>query len=210
MSNATISGLPNDLTQLSAVSATLVGLPLAGKKLLNAHLNNADLTGLDLSQANLAYAILTGANATGASFACVQLQYAVFSKATLTQTSFKNAVIEGTDFTQTELTGTIFDGTDLTTSTFNAVTLFSTDPARLTSFQGATLNYALLRTNWSCLNLANAKLVGLTSNVNLNPFIAEHAVLTGINFSGYNLAGADFQYASCANANFTNYQPDGC
>ena len=204
LSNATITGLPNDLTQLSALSATLVGLPLAGKKLLNAHLTNADLTGLDLSQANLAYAILTGANATGASFAGAQLQYAVFSKATLTQTSFKNAVIEGTDFTQTELTGTIFDGTDLTTSTFNAVTLFSTDPARLTSFQGAKLNYALLRTNWSCLNLANAKLVGLTSNVNLNPFIAENAMLTGINFSGYNLAGADFQNASCANANFTN------
>ncbi len=204
LSNATISGLPNDLTQLSALSATLVGLPLAGKKLLNAHLNYADLTSADLSQANLAYAILTGANATQANFVGAQLQYAVFSKATLTQTSFKNAIIEGNDFTQTELTGTVFDGTDLTTSTFNAVTQFSTDPARLTSFQGATLNYSLLRTNWSCLNLAYTKLVGLSSNVNLNPLIAEHAVLTGINFSGYSLAGADFHYASCASADFTN------
>lgn len=207
LSGATISGLPQDLSRLEVLQCDLSGIDLADRTLKNAH-----FYGVTARQANFCGAVLdnivftrgqTLCDLSGAHFAGAQLTEAVFDTSTLTGTDFSSATLTSASFLQTRMDGTRFDGCDVTTCFFSAPPRFSIDPANLTSFRGARLNYATVLKQWSYLDLTGATLVGLGPSVDLTYLQAVSAVLTGMDLSGYTLDCCDLSAATLTGVRFS-------
>ncbi len=188
-----------------------------------ADLAHVDLSGVEWPKVDLTGADLTGANLTGANLANAKLKRATLTGATLRGANlagadFTGAVVTGLDLRSqgdqiTDLRGTIFDGLDLTSVLFDPTPRFSTDPAHLTSFVNATLTFATIGKKWDRLNLTNARIVGLPTdlsnlsavhadltNIQLPQAVLKHAVLDQATLQGANLASSDLSFASLKGA----------
>ena len=147
LTGATILGLPSDLTFLEVMESDLTGIDLSGRTLKNAH-----FYGVVLQKAKFTRGILDNivfargervCDLTDANFAGAEVTEGVFDDSTLTRTDFTAASsLASASFLQTRMDGTRFDDCDVTTCRFSAPPRFSNDPANLTSFRGATLNYS--------------------------------------------------------------------
>jgi uncharacterized protein YjbI with pentapeptide repeats len=142
--------------------------------LAGANLSTADLTGLDLTATPPS---LTGANLSG--------------------TQLAGAKLDGVNLTGANLAGTNFTGTDLTEVTFSFPLIRSTDPNNPTIFANCTLPYAVIKLNWSCLDLTAAAITGLPTD------------LTGLNAVGLRRPKGDFTGFVLDGANFANATLDG-
>jgi uncharacterized protein YjbI with pentapeptide repeats len=207
LTDATIVGLPNDLSRLNVRECNLSNISLAGKILKNAHFSGSVLKGADFSNATLDNIVFSNNNdLTGAKFNSAQIPYGVFDKATLKKTDFTSARLDNSSFLQTRMDGTKFDNTDVTTCSFSVPPRFSSDPANLTSFKSARLNFSTLQKQWAYLDLTGATLVGLDKTVDLTYLQAQYAILTGWDLSGYTLNQSDFTGAVLSSAKFNNAQ----
>ena len=208
LSGAHVPDLPHDLTRLDVTLCDLTGFDFSHRSLDTARFRSAVLCGADFSHATLDHVIfgrVSGAptDLTGARFQFAQIPgQAVFDTATLTRADFSDAVLTQASFLNARMDGTIFDRTDLTTCRFSAPPHWSQDRTHLTSFRQARLNFSDLQTRWSCLDLTDTELVGLTAGTDLTSLEARHAVLTGRNFDGCTLTGCDLSGATLQGASF--------
>lgn len=197
LTNANITGLPSDLSQLQASGAVLPGFSFAGKILNNAHFIGSKLAGADFTGAQLNNAVFTSlTDLTGAKFPGCPMSFAVFDTATLTRANFAGASMNGVSLLQTRMDGTVFDGVDVTVCSFSQPPRFSSAPTNLTSFRNATIDYSTLLKVWTCLDLTGAIIVGLTSAVDLSYLQAQYTVLGALDLSGYTLTQSDFTGAT--------------
>src|SRR5215471_11807335 len=207
LTNATFS--PNaDLRGVNFTGAILTGASLTGADLTGATFSPAvTAKGTDLRKATLTGDDLNGVDFTGAKLAGANLTGATFRDANLSGADLTGATAANTDFTSiaagTQLTGTIFTDVDLTTAAFDATPHFSTDPTKLTRFDGATLHYKVIGTNWSYLDLTGATVVDLPKALSSSSakLTAQYAVIASLNEASGELTKAilqcaDFSYAS--------------
>lgn len=203
LTGADIVGLPQNLSSLEVSGAQLPAMAFAGKNLSNAHFFGANLVGADFRNCTLNNAVFTSlTNLAGAKFNGAEIPYGVFDTSTLTRTDFSGATLTNVSFLQTRMDGTIFEGRDLTTCSFSQPPRFSSDPARITSFKNATLNFSTLGIQWSCLDLTGATLVGLSASIDLTWLSARYTVLGALDLSGYTLNQADFTGATLTDTIF--------
>lgn len=203
LTNADITGIPDDLSQLQASGAVLPGFRFAGRNLNNAHFIGSKLMGAHFCGAQLNNAVFTGlTDLTGAKFLRCPLSFAVFDTATLSRVDFTGAVMNGVSLLQTRMDGTIFDGVDVTSCSFSQPPRFSSDPSNLTSFRGATLNYSTILKTWTCLDLTGATLVGLDATVDLTFLQAQYTKLGALDLSSFELTSCDFTGATLSGTKF--------
>ncbi|NIM48646.1 MAG: hypothetical protein GTO22_05210 [Gemmatimonadales bacterium] len=203
LTDATIPGLPQDLSRLEVRESCLTGIDLSGKTLKNAHFCHAILQNADFSDGILNHIVFGGqTDLTGATFRNARLPYSVFDKATLTRTDFTEAEMYHTSFLQTRMDGAKFDNTNVTTCSFSEPPRFSSDPSNLTSFKGATLNYSTIRKRWFCLDLTDATLVGLNPRVDLTYLDARYATISGMDLRNYTLNKSNFTGATLNGTQF--------
>lgn len=208
LTDAVIADLPADLTRLEVTRCNLTGFDAARRILKNAHFNGVILRGADFSDANLGNAVFGSeqgvvCDLTAAKFVRARIGYGVFDTSTLTGTDFTAATLSNASFLQTRMDGTRFDRTDVTTCKFANPPRFSSDPARLTSFRGATLNYATILKRWSYLDLGGATIVGLDRVRDLTQLQAQYAVLSGLNLADRLLDDCDLTGATLTGVTFT-------
>jgi uncharacterized protein YjbI with pentapeptide repeats len=208
---ATITGLPTDLTGLTAI-----GLRRPG----------GDFTGLVLDRANFANATLDGAHFTNAklrrsaSFAGARLIGALFTNAVLDQANFAGAALGGIagtqaanfsaawisncNFTQANAYGVIFAGATLVSGNMlnDATNLqeadFSDAYLPYADFTGANLQGATF--DGACMVecvLANADLTPAEQGAKAASFSA--ACLQGVDFTGTKLGGTNLMNAAITN-----------
>ena len=158
----------------------------AGYDLSYVDLTGAQLANANLAGANLRYANLTGANLAGAKLPGADLTGANLAGATLTNANLSRAKLDGASFTGAtmKMGGTDFSGADLTTAVFGLTPTFSTDPNNPTKFVNATLNYAAIGLNWSCLDLTGATIHALPQD--LSKLQVTNTKASGIDLSGAN------------------------
>ncbi|SDR44401.1 Uncharacterized protein YjbI, contains pentapeptide repeats [Rhizobiales bacterium GAS113] len=210
LTDATIVGLPQDLSRLDVTQCNLTRFDFSGRTLKNAHFASAVLRGTNFSKGVLDHIVFRQStddltDLTGASFSRAQIPGATFDDSTLTGADFSDATtLVGTRFLNAGMEGTIFDRTDLTTCAFSTPPYWSRDPDHLTSFRGATLNYATLQTDWSFLDLTDTVLMGLDKSVDLSGLLAQYAVLTRRNFDGYTLTSCDLSGATLDATSFAD------
>jgi uncharacterized protein YjbI with pentapeptide repeats len=211
--DAVLLDLPQDLSRLEVRQSDLSGTDFSGRTLKNAHFHGVVLQQAKFSRGTLDNIVFTRPPAhsqvcdlTGAEFCGAELTAAVFDTSTLTSADFTGAKLEGASFLQTRMDGTRFDNTNVTTCAFSASPRFSANPSNLTSFRGATLNYATLLTNWSYLDLTGATLAGLSHDVDLTYLQALYAVLGGMDLSNYVLNQCDLTGATLTGTRFTGAQ----
>ncbi|HTG62422.1 MAG TPA: pentapeptide repeat-containing protein [Terriglobia bacterium] len=203
LTNADITGIPDDLSQLQASGAVLPGFHFAGRNLNNAHFIGSKLMGAHFCGAKLNNAVFTGlTDLTGAKFHKCPLSFAVFDTATLTRVDFTDAVMNVVSLLQTRMDGTVFDGVDVTSCSFSQPPRFSSDPSNLTSFRRATLNYSTILKTWTCLDLTGATLVGLDKTVDLTFLQAQYTKLGALDLSGFELTSCDFTGATLSGTKF--------
>ncbi len=208
LTGATVIDLPKDLSGLDVAQCTLTGFDFSGCILKNATFSSTVLCGAKFTGCVLDHIVCDQTtedptDLTEASFRSAQIPGGVFDGATLTRADFSDArALVGTSFLNAGMEGTVFDRTDLTACAFSVPPYWSTDPKHLTSFKGATLNYATLRTHWSFLDLTGARLVGLDKTVDLSGLDARYTVLTGWNLDGYTLTGGNLSGATIEAASF--------
>src|ERR1700722_20606979 len=180
LTDATMVGMPVDLTGLKATHMTALGIDLSGKKLVNAVFINATLTG----------AILTGANLDGADLSSARLEGATLST-DLTKIKFNSPPILSTDpkrltsFKNAKLNfsliGLNWSCLDLTDATIVGV------PADLPDLKANHMT-AL------GIDLNSKKLVSADfSHASLAKAVFNAADLTGAVFTGAGLSGANLR-----------------
>ncbi|MGN6756556.1 MAG: pentapeptide repeat-containing protein [Thermomicrobiales bacterium] len=209
LTKTSITGLPQDLTWLEVIQCNLPGFNFAGRTMKNAHFSGVNLQGADFTKGTLDNIVFQQngevvCDLTNALFPGAELTAAVFDSSTLTDTDFTGATLAGASFLQTRMDGTKFDNTTVTTCSFSAPPRFSTDPANLTSFRGATLNYSTILKQWSYLDLTGATLVGLSPSVDLTYLQARYAVLTGMDLSNYTLNQCNLSGATLTGVKFSH------
>jgi uncharacterized protein YjbI with pentapeptide repeats len=164
-----------------------------GARFEGAELRNVDATGANLSKANF-----TGATIIGGSFAGANLTGAVFGGAS--PATFR----ENVDFTGANLELANFTGTSLMPG---EVTMgrprFGTSVDRRTILARTRVHTGFLGRDWSCLDCAGATIV-FDPDFDSDELVANFAILTGVNFAGRSLAGAQFQSAVLHGAHFAN------
>ncbi len=164
-----------DATNLTTIK-TAAGAWMEQATFLKANLSKANFGG-----AHLAGAVFAGATLDGTDFTGADLSGADFSGASLKETKFSGAVMHGT----------IFNGADLSSAVFDASPNFARAGDGRTQFQGATVPFKLLNSNWSYLDLTGANITNMPKNLgNLN---ADQAVLDNLNLQGVDLTGASFR-----------------
>lgn len=125
-------------------------------------------------------------------------------KLTNANVSFANLAgtpLAGVDLTGASLAGTDFTGIDLTEVTFSFPLKRSNDPNNPTIFTKCKLPYAVIKLDWSYLDLTSATIVDLPTD--LTGLCAKAVRLAGVNFSDFILDGADFSGATLDRAHFT-------
>ncbi len=213
-----------DLTSLD-----LSGLNLAGARFVQTRLSKVTLADTNLSKADLRGADFSEADLSGADLSGAFLDEGDGSKARLPGANLTSASLAGTDFSGANLTGANldgirgmqadFEGADLSESRFQEAEL------ELADFSGATLSKADFRKakmKSVCIEEANAQGI-LMDGADLTGFRAsdgpdlkggsfkqvqaaestwERANLEGADFTGSNLARADFSHTSLRKALF--------
>lgn len=160
----------------------------AGAHMEQATLSQATLTNVDFNGAHLAGAVFHGATLDGADFTGADLSGADFSHAqSLTHTIFSGATMYGT----------IFNNTDLSSAVFDESPRFTREPTGRTQFQGATVPFRVLKSNWSYLDLTGATITGIPDAI--PKLVADQALLPdnldlrNTDFTGSDGAGASFR-----------------
>lgn len=206
LTGATIVNLPQDLTWLEVMESNLTGIDFTGRSLKNAHFYGVALSRAKFDRATLNNVVFARGqevcDLTDATFTGATIPAGVFDTSTLTRTDFTGATLAGASFLQTRMDGTRFDRTDVTACSFSAPPRFSRDPANLTSFRGARLNYATVAKQWSYLDLTGATLVGLGPSTDLTYLQALYTVLTGWDLSGYTMDQANLTGATLTGTRF--------
>jgi uncharacterized protein YjbI with pentapeptide repeats len=159
--------------------------------LTRAKLGQADLSGAKLAGVNLSGLQLTGANLSGAHL----------PGANLSGTQMPGAKLGGADLTGAVLAGTDFTGTDLTQVVFSFPLTRSTDPDHPTIFAGCTLPYAVIKLDWSCLDLTGTTVIGLPTD--LTGLVAIGMRRPEGSFKNFILDGAKFDDSTLDRADFT-------
>ena len=213
LTDADITDIPDDLTQLQCTGAILPGFSFAGRILDHANFRGSTLEKADFSGAHLNNAIFQNdgfklTDLTGAKFIKCRLRFAVFDGARLTKVNFAGSVMEGVTLLHSRMDGTIFDNIDVTTCSFSWPPQWSSAPGNNTSFKGATLNYRTIRRRWSFLDLNDATIVGLDPSVDLTSLHARYANLTNMDLSHYTLNQANFSGAILAGVKFCGSHMD--
>lgn len=183
------------MTQTNLSDTNFSGMTLTNQSLWKANLSGADfsksgLAGIMLEQANLSDAVFCGANLKGASLKGADLSRTDFTGANLSKADLTGANLAGTNFTDAILTGTIFP------QPVNG----SNDPDARTIFAGATVTYAAIGLDWSCLDLTGATIAGLPTD--LTGLRAAGLRWEGGSFKGLTLDGGDFTGAVLSNVVF--------
>ena len=140
--------------------------------------------------------------------------------AVLSGSNFSSASLIGTDFTGATLSSANFTGCNLTAVIYDDTTIIASTQAAPGSFNGATLPFALINSNWQWLDLRKSTITGIPSplsssanvlqadgakltGMNQNDFtgvILENAVLNNSVLDGLDLSGANLTTASLIEA----------
>ena len=178
-----------------------------------AHLNGAKFRGEELTNLKGIGAILDEADFTEATLTTPEI-----AGASLNKTILSNATLDGGDFSNCDLRTVISDG----------ITTVSTQ-AQPIVFNGAKLNFPLIKYNWQWMDLRNAtmdqlpqplssassplqatgaKLSGLNQNslkgVTLEHAVLDYSLLDNMDLSGADLTSASLIQASLHGATLTN------
>lgn len=170
-----------NFTQADFTGTDLTRILPSPAQLSHAKLIKANLKGVDLSKSNLAYANLTGAILDGANLSGADLTGAVFTGASLAGTKLDGAIMHNT----------VFDQCDLTHASFAYPPDFSRTEQARTSFVQAVVPFKVLGSNWSYLELSEARITDIPDAVTaLN---ANYALLPdGLDLSKKDLRSATF------------------
>lgn len=167
----------------------------------NARFEGAELRNVDATGANLSKANFSGATIVGGSFAGANLSGAVFG---FPPATFRDDV----DFTEANLELADFRGTSLMPGEVKLVRpRFGTSVDRRTNLARAWVHTGFLGRDWTCLDCADATIV-FAPDFDSNDLEANFAILTGANFAGRSLVGAQFKSAVLHNAHFANCDLD--
>jgi uncharacterized protein YjbI with pentapeptide repeats len=151
---------------------------------------------VDLSQVNF-----TDVDFRDARFDGANLSGTVFSGCRLAGAKFAGSNLAATDFRTSSIAGANFSAADLTQGTVLPEPPFATDPASRTILRQAKVPAALLKKNWSYLDLTGAEIIGL-DNADLSGLVARYLIAPGLNLSGRVLLNADFSYADLTSSHF--------
>ncbi len=141
----------------------------------------ATLTRTKLDQADLSGASLAGTD--------------------LSSTSLRGVKLAGADLTGARLGAADFTGSDLSQVHFSFPLNRSTDPRYPTVFAGCTLPYTMIQLDWSCLDLSEATISGLPTD--LTGLAAHGLTCLHGDFKGLILDGAVFTNATLDHGDFT-------
>jgi uncharacterized protein YjbI with pentapeptide repeats len=170
--------------------ADLTGAYLYYSTLTHANLSGANLTNAQLFYSTLTHANLSGANVTGASFLATTDRG--FTRAQLESTaSYQAKDLKGIGLSYNDLTGWDFSGQNLTNADLEGSTLTNVN------LSGAVVTGASLGGTTS-LGFTEAQLESTASyqEKNLQGIGLWNNDLNGWDFSGQNLAGANFGFTS--------------
>lgn len=197
LSNADMRGCNLQNADLSQVTS-LSGANFTGAKLSGANLAGLNLSGANWTQASFAQSNLTtlagaqGAQLTGAVFQQAVLDGVDFTGADLSGADLTGASLKGTIFSSANLQGTLFNSCDLSTAQFDPVPNFTRASTGRTTFQGATVPFPVLNSNWSWLDLTGANITGIPTTI--PSLVADGALLPdGLSLQGVDMSGASFQ-----------------
>lgn len=192
--------------------ANFDGLSLHGANFTHADFTGTNLTKILPSSAQLSSAILAGANLTGVNLSTSNLTNANLTGAILDGANLSGADLSGADLTGASLINTIFDGAimhhtkfircDLTSASFSYPPDFTRAENDRTTFLQATVPYKLLGSNWSYLDLSDAKITGIPESIaNLN---ADYALLPdGLDLSKKTFEAPPSKAAGCMSFSFS-------
>ena len=175
---------------------------------LRAQFDNTDLTtiataaGAHMEKATFSQATLTNVHFNGA-----HLAGAVFHGATLDGADFTGAYLSGADFSHAKslkhtifssatMYGTIFNNTDLSSAVFDESPKFTRESTGRTQFQGATVPFRVLNSNWSYLDLTLATITGIPDAI--PKLVADQALLP----DNLDLQNTNFTCLDGTNASF--------
>ncbi|AFC30620.1 pentapeptide repeat-containing protein [Paenibacillus mucilaginosus 3016] len=173
-----------------------------------ANLSRANLSGVDLSKSNLTNANLSGAMLNGANLSGADLSGADFTGASLVNTKLDGAIMHHTRF----------DHCDLTSVSFQYPPDFARTEKDRTSFVQAVVPYKLLGSDWSYLNLSEAKitdipeaLAALNANYALLPdgLDLSKKDLRSASFTGSRMYEIQLQYSNLEKAQLTHARLKG-
>ena len=119
----------------------------------------------------------------------------------LSSTSLRGVKLAGADLTGVRLGAADFTGSDLSQVHFSFPLNRSTDPRYPTVFAGCTLPYTMIQLDWSCLDLSEATISGLPTD--LTGLAAHGLTCLHGDFKGLILDGAVFTNATLDHADFT-------
>jgi uncharacterized protein YjbI with pentapeptide repeats len=143
------------------------------------------------------------ANVSGVNLAGLDLTTVTLAGANLSASTLAGATIAGIDLSGANLASTDFTGLNLTTVRFSVPLKRSTDRKKPTIFAGCTLPYAVIGLDWSCLDLTNATINGLPTDLDLTGLNATGLTWPDAQFIKYILDGADFSNATIDGAQFS-------
>ena len=143
------------------------------------------------------------ANVSGVNLAGLDLTTVTLAGANLSASTLAGATIAGIDLSGANLASTDFTGLNLTTVRFSVPLKRSTDRKKPTIFAGCTLPYAVIGLDWSCLDLTNATINGLPTDLDLTGLNATGLTWPDAQFIKYILDGADFSDATIDGAQFS-------
>jgi len=218
LTNASVIGMPADLTNLKADYLTAPGINLSQKTLVSADFSYAKLANSFFNGAVLTGAVFTGADLSGAKLlngtqlGGAHLDMANLSGADLTGAQLIGAAGVAASLTYAFLSTTCFDKADLKSVDFSGATLIETSMQNTTSlerarfaraylntvkFQGTQVNLKGANFQYACLincQLTQANL-GLSDDI---PATLQGAFLQGANLSGTILTSANLSGAVVA------------
>jgi uncharacterized protein YjbI with pentapeptide repeats len=143
------------------------------------------------------------ANVSGVNLAGLDLTTVTLAGANLSASTLAGATIAGIDLSGANLASTDFTGLNLTTVRFSVPLKRSTDRKKPTIFAGCTLPYAVIGLDWSCLDLTNATINGLPTDLDLTGLNATGLTWPDAQFIKYIFDGADFSDAAIDGAQFS-------
>ena len=143
---------------------------------------------------DLSGTVFTDTDFRDAGFPGTKLKGVTFSKCNLLRTKFGGADLESTDFRASSIAGTDFSKSDLTKGALLPEPPFASDPAARTLMREAKVPVAMLKKNWSYLDLTSAEIVDLAS-ADLEELVVRYTLAPGLPLSGRNLQRSDFSHS---------------
>jgi uncharacterized protein YjbI with pentapeptide repeats len=159
----------------------------AGAHMEKATFSQAMLTNMHFKGAHLAGAVFHGATLDGADFTGADLSGADFSHAQ----SLKHTIFSGAT-----MYGTIFNNTDLSSAVFDESPTFTRESTGRTQFQGTTVPFRVLNSDWSYLDLTDATITGIPHAI--PKLVADQALLP----DNLDLQNTDFTCSGGSGASF--------